>query len=161
MRALQSQLLSVKTQISEIDKRIAHDHLANTRQLQTINANIKRIGAAPARPIRATTCPIVCATLSPHPRTIYELWDKYTIGIGGRKPAREFNAQERGKVKYKYYRRKKIWDLILSLTRNGLAHHVVIDQIYQVYGREKSVTQIIKRIQDDNKRNYTHPMLEV
>ena len=161
LRALQSQLLSVKTQISEIDKRIAHDHLANTRQLQTINANIKRIGASPARPIRATTCPMVSAALSPHPRTIYELWDEYTIGIGGRKPAREFTAQERGKVKYKYYRRKKLWDLISSLTRNGLAHHVVIDRIYQVYGREKSVTQIIKRIQDDNKRSYTHPMLEI
>ena len=161
LRALQSQLQTVKNQIFEIDKRMQDNQLANTRQLQTINANVKRIGASPGRPIRSTSSAPVSAALSPHPRTLYELWDEYTQGIGGRKPAREFNAQERGKVKYKYYRRKKVWDLIASVTRSGLEHHVVIDRIYQVYGREKSVTQIIKLIQSDQRREYTPPLLQV
>ena len=39
-------------------------------------------------------------------RTLYDLWNEYVIGIGGRKPAREFTATDRGKLKYKYYRRK-------------------------------------------------------
>jgi len=56
-------------------------------------------------------------------------------GIGGRKPAREFSSEKRGKVKYKYYRRKKVWDLVSSLTRNGLECHVAIDRIYQEYVR--------------------------
>ena len=103
LRALQSQLQGIKSQIAEIDKRQVTDALASTRQLQTLNANIKRIGLSPARPIRNTTSNPISAGLSAHPRTLYELWDEYTNGIGGRKPAREFTSQERGKVKYKYY----------------------------------------------------------
>ena len=71
----------------------------------------------------------------------------------------EFNAQERGMVKYKYCRRNKVWRLITLLTRSGLEHHVVIDQIYQVYGQEKSVTQIIKCIQVDKKRQFMPSLL--
>ena len=161
MRALQSQLQGIKTQIVEIDNRLVTDALATTRQLQTLNANMKRIGQSPARPIRSTTSRPVSAVLSPHPRTLYEVWDEYNNGIGGRKPAREFSSQERGKVKYKYYRRKKVWDLVSALTRTGLDCHVAIDRIYQVYGRGKSVTQIIQNIIADHKRRYTPPLLQV
>ena len=159
MRALQSQLQGIKTQIAEIDNRLVTDALATTRQLQTLNANMKRIGQSPARPIRSTTSRPVSAVLSPHPRTLYEVWDEYNNGIGGRKPAREFSSQERGKVKYKYYRRKKVWDLVSALTRTGLDCHVAIDRIYQVYGRGKSVTQIIQNIIADHKRRYTPPTI--
>ena len=161
MRALQSQLQGLKTQIGEIDNRLVNDNLATTRQLQTLNANIKRIGLSPGRPIRSTTSRPVSAALSPHPRTLYELWDEYNNGIGGRKPAREFNSQERGKVKYKYCRRKKVWDLVSSMIRNGLECHVAIDRIYQVYGRGKSVTQLIQLITADHRRKYTPPLLQV
>ena len=161
LRAVQSQLQGIKNMLAEIDKRQVADALANTRQLQTINANIKRVGLSPGRPIRATTSNPISADLSAHPRTLYELWDEYNNGIGGRKPAREFSAQERGKVKYKYYRRKKFWDLVSGLTRNGLEAHVAIDRIYQVYGRGKSVTQIIQHIIIDKKRGYTPPMLAI
>ena len=87
--------------------------------MRALNANIKQIAASPARPVQASSSATTSAALSPHPRTLFELWDEYTKGIGRRKPAREFNAQERGKVKYKYYRRKKAWDLIVSLPRSG------------------------------------------
>ena len=74
---------------------------------------------------------------------------------------RELSAQERGKVKYKYYGRKKFWDLVSALTRNGLEAHVAIDQLYQVYSQGKSVTQIIQHIIIDKKRGYTPPMLAI
>ena len=63
LRALQSQLQTVKNQIFEIDKRMQDNQLANTRQLQTINANVKRIGASPGRPIRSTSSASVSAAL--------------------------------------------------------------------------------------------------
>ena len=162
VRALQSQLMGVKAQLEDITKLIKEENIAKGRQLQALNANIKRIGLSPARPIRRTEgISTQSASLSPHPRTLYELWDEYVIGIGGRKPAREFTSRDRGKLKYKYYRRKKLWDLVSALTRSGLTHHVAIDQIYQVYGRQNSVTTIIAAIKRDGKTNFIPPLLRV
>ena len=162
VRALQSQLMGVKAQLEDITKLIKEENIAKGRQLQALNANIKRIGLSPARPIRLTEgISTQSASLSPHPRTLYELWDEYVIGIGGRKPAREFTSRDRGKLKYKYYRRKKLWDLVSALTRSGLTHLVAIDRIYQVYGRQNSVTTIIAAIKRDGKTNFIPPLLRV
>ena len=162
VRALQSQLMGVKAQLEDITKLIKEESIAKGRQLQALNANIKRIGLSPARPIRRTEgISTQSASLSPHPRTLYELWDEYVIGIGGRKPAREFTSRDRGKLKYKYYRRKKLWDLVSALTRSGLTHLVAIDRIYQVYGRQNSVTTIIAAIKRDGKTNFIPPLLRV
>ena len=162
VRALQSQLMGVKAQLEDITKLIKEENIAKGRQLQALNANIKRIGLSPARPIRLTVgISSQSASLSPHPRNLYELWDEYVIGIRGRKPAREFTSTDRGKLKYKYYRRKKLWDLVSALTRSGLTHHVAIDRIYQVYGRRNSVTTIIAAIKRDGKTNFIPPLLRV
>ena len=59
----------------------------------------------------------------------------YISGVVGKKLEREFTALDRKKIKYKYYRRKRLFDLVLSLTRSCLTHLVAIDQIYQVYER--------------------------
>ena len=100
VRALQSQLMGVKAQLEDITKIIKEENIAKGQQLHALNANIKRIGLSPARPIRLTEgISTQSASLSPHPRTLYELWDKHVIGIGGRKPAREFTATDRGKLK--------------------------------------------------------------
>ena len=100
VRALQSQLMGVKAQLEDITKLIKEENIAKGQQLHALNANIKRIGLSPARPIRLTVgISSQSASLSPHPRTLYELWDKHVIGIGGRKPAREFTATDRGKLK--------------------------------------------------------------
>ena len=84
-----------------------NNNLATTRQLQILNAKIRQTGLSPARPIQSTTSRPVSATLSPYSRTLYELWDEYKNRIGGHKPARELSSQERGKVKYMHYRRKR------------------------------------------------------
>ena len=162
LRAMQSQLHSVKSSIQDLEKRIEANHMSASRTLQSISANIKRFGVSPARPVTRLSSgqASVTACLSAHPRTLYELWDEYTVGIGGSKPAREFTALERGKCKYRYYRRKIAWDLIARrLQRSGLEVHVIIDRIYQHYGRECSVTDITKAIQEDKKRNYVPPIL--
>jgi len=73
IRALQSQVMGVKAQIDEVSKLIVEDNVAKGGQLQTLNANIKRLRLSPGRPIRATVGRVENATLSAHPRTLYEL----------------------------------------------------------------------------------------
>ena len=89
-------------------------------------------------------------TLSPHPRDLFTLWQEYEFGIGGRKPARQFTVGERAKVKFKYCRRKILWDVIDGLVRSGNTAPVAIDKIYDAYGRV-SVSDIINKIRQDTR----------
>lgn len=146
------------------------------RQFSTLNRNIQRVAIAPARPIRAAgdqqqpqqdgnearaniEIPFA-STLSPLPRTLYDLWTEYQYGIGGRKAAKDFTATERGRVKYSYHRRKVVWDVIAGLVRAGHTSNVAIDRIYDVYGRGQSVTNIINRMRRDRAQG-GHPNLRV
>ncbi len=70
-------------------------------------------GVAVAAHQNAAAHPLLVADLSPTPRDLYVLWDKYQFGIGGRKPARLFTRTEKGAVKHKYHRRRVIGDLSL------------------------------------------------
>ena len=87
------------------------------------------------------------ATLAPTPRTLAELWEEYQFGIGGRKPAKDWNPTERGNrqhgIKQKYYRRKFVWYTIEELMRRGHTRNAAINKIRSVYGWRCSVTQII------------------
>ncbi|KAA8497596.1 hypothetical protein FVE85_5181 [Porphyridium purpureum] len=42
------------------------------------------------------------AALAKNPRTIHDLWNEYMFGLVGNKPAKDFTAPERGRVKFKY-----------------------------------------------------------
>ena len=99
--------------------------------------------------------------MSSCPRTLQELWMEYESGIGGRKAARLFTAQERGRVKHKYTRRKHVWDLIKLLIQAGLTYQTACDRIYNVYGHATPVTAIINRFNHDKKRGNLHPDLLV
>ena len=101
------------------------------------------------------------ASLSPTPRTLFALWEEYMVGLGGRKPARDFTMHERGGAnKYKYCRRKVVWDLIESMMRSGLSSHVCIDRIYAAYGENRSVTEIINCVRrDKNEGNLPHGLV--
>jgi hypothetical protein len=94
-------------------------------------------------------------------RDLYGLWQEYHQGIGGRKAARLFSRAERGRVKFKYCRRKVVWDLVSRLVNSGLTSQVACDRIYAVYGPSTSVTNIIKRIQTDIKNWTMHDNLRV
>ena len=70
-----------------------------------------------------------------------------------------FTPHERGRVKHKYHRRKIIWDIINGLVRSGMTSNVAIDRIYQVYGRNQTVTTIINRLKIDRRNNTVHQLL--
>jgi hypothetical protein len=116
---LHREIQELRTQQSLHDQRIEGNF---TR----LNRNIRRIAVQPAQQVRAMNVENenndgdnYVSTLSPTPRTLYILWQEYEFGIGGRRPARLFTPAERGKVKYSYYRRKVVWDVIASLVRAG------------------------------------------
>lgn len=89
------------------------------------------------------------STLCTKPRDLFQLWEEYEFGVGGRKAAKRFSTRERGRVKYKYHRRKVVWDKIKELIRRGHSHHTAIDEIYRIYGEQSTVTQIINTMRQD------------
>jgi Transcriptional activator of glycolytic enzymes len=131
-----------------------------------MNHNINRIGIQPARPIRIRAMPVQegqivqagdegqgekcnlvgAPLLSPTPRNLHILWQEFQFGIGGRKAAKLFTREERGRCKYTYHRRKVVWDRIQTMIREGHTSETAIDTIYDRFGREKSVTKIINEM---------------
>jgi Transcriptional activator of glycolytic enzymes len=101
------------------------------------------------------------ATLMPNPKSLHDLWTEYLHGVGGRKPARLFSETERGRVKYKYTRRKVIWDVVRDLVSLGHTSHRAIDMIYNVYGPQTSVTDIINRLRRDKRSGNLNPNLRI
>ena len=75
---------------------------------------------------------------------------EYESGLNGQKPAHDFTAAERGANKFTYSRRKVVWDAVEKLMKRGNAAEVAIDRILAVYGRDKSVTNVINRMKKDN-----------
>ena len=100
------------------------------------------------------------SSLSKTPKTLFVLWQEFEVGIGGRKPARLFTRVERGRVKCLYCRRKVLWEAVARLVRAGFTAHVAIDRIYEAYGVDKTVSQIINQMMKD-RRNGGHPLLQV
>lgn len=130
------------------------------RKLDMVNRNVRRIAIQPGARQAAGNHAVGpgAARLSANPRTLYALWNEYTVGIGGRKAARLFSAQERGREKYKFHRRKVVWEVINRLIRSGRTAQTAIDMIYAVYGHV-SVTTIINRMRQDRALG-GHPNLE-
>jgi hypothetical protein len=71
--------------------------------------------------------------------------------VVGRLPA-ILRPQERGVDKYRYYRRKHVWDIVANLVNAGIQARVAVDRVYSHYGANKPVTRLIKDIMQD-KRN--------
>ena len=169
MMILYSQNAILGREFSELRASVENNAATNLRNHNVLNRNINRIAMAPARlvagaiaaapagpgnnlPPPANVVVVGGGTLSPLPRTLYDLWVEYQTGIGGRKPAREFTAQERGADKYRFYRRKHVWDIVTNLVNAGVQARVAVDRIYSHYGANSSVTKIISDIMRD-KRN--------
>jgi hypothetical protein len=163
--ALHSQYFQLRSSHDALRETITNNHLQVTRGVSMIISNTNRLAMAPFGRSRAasggegggtaTTVNNV-ATLSPTPRTLHMLWQEYTVGIGGRKPARQFTSAERGLVKHRYSHRKYFWDVIDKLILRGFTAQVAIDGVYNRYGRELCVTKIIDRIKRD-RRGHTVP----
>ena len=91
------------------------------------------------------------ATLSNCPRSLFKLWQEYEFGLQGWKAAKRFTSRERGRVKYKYHRRKVVWDTILRLLRRGHSIHTAVGEIERVYGEGKTVSTYINLLRNDQR----------
>ena len=160
LRVMHSSIFQMRSQLEDLIKNIAQEQVTTRRNYSILNANIRRYMNKPARPLSRNTRLgvseghsnyVASVSLSPNPRTIYDLWEEWTVGIGGRKPAKDFTAVERGKVKYKYCRRKIVWDLITKLVKGGMTAHVAMDNILETYGRCEPLTKLINMIMRDRR----------
>lgn len=93
------------------------------------------------------------AVLSPHPKTLHQLWDEYIRGNGHNKPAKFFTRAERGRAKSKYSRRLVFWKTVERLTNRNIPADEAIDRIRVHYGINKSVTAIINALRTDRNGN--------
>ena len=89
-------------------------------------------------------------------KTLFDLWDEYTVGLEGRKPSKLYTSTERGRCKYKYTGRKVVWSKIEELVLGGHTAHAAINMIFDHYGKEKSVTQVINLMRKD-RLNKSYP----
>jgi hypothetical protein len=166
MMVLYSQNAILGREFSALRASVENTAATAVQNYYTLNCNINRVAMAPARvlpgPAATSGQPVAQAggnnnqqqvaanvvvgggTLSPLPRTLYDLWVEYTTGIGGRKAARDFTAYERGRDKYRFYCQKHVWDIVSNLVNAGVNSRVVaVDRIYNHYGASKSVTKVI------------------
>jgi hypothetical protein len=184
--AVQSLASQIRRELHELRTHQMADRVSTQKGFTIVNANIRRIALQPGvrGVVMGTTgdgrghddirtggtaqLPAVTghsatpASLSPNPKNLFELWQEYQAGIGGRKAAKLFTQSERGgKVKHKYHRRKVVWSMVDGLVRLGLTADAAIDQIYGVYGHQTSVTNIINNIKKDRKNGTLNPNLRV
>lgn len=171
--ATYARVAAIERKQDDFHNEYRQDKAATIRRLERLERNVQRIAIAPYQRQQNATGPgqneqdgggagdqeaaAAVATLSRCPRDLYTLWIEYEYGLDGRKPARQFTARERGQVKFKYSRRKLAWDAIDRMIRSGSTAQVACDRIYSVYGREKSVTQLIECLRRDHPAG--HPNL--
>jgi hypothetical protein len=106
--------------------------------------------------------PPLVAWLCACPRTLHDLWREYEFGDAGCKPAKDFTIQERGKDRYKYYRRNVFWIVVGRMVLAGWSWECACDKVYAVYGQRLSVTKIIAcMIRDKKVGDGGHPELRV
>ena len=180
---LQGGILAVRNGLTEIRRDQEVDRTRVNRQHNMLLSNMQRLAIRPAVAIQQQQgnnsgnsnnnnntnqtanigeVEIVnAATLSPTPKSLYILWHEWMHGIGGRKAARFFTASERGKEKYKFCRRKVLWDLVGEMVRSGLEANVAIDRIYHVYGANRTITYILNQLKVDKRNNTLHPTLRM
>ena len=188
MLQLQSGFMTLRRENIELRNEISAMMLAMERGFHVVNGNVRRValqpvartrvaaaaggGAAGAGVViggddeRALLAPALAvmtspATLMANPKSLYDVWNEYLHGVGGRKPARLFSEAERGRVKFKYSRRKVIWDVVRKMVSLGHTANRAIDLIYEVYGPQTSVTEIINRLRRDKNNGTLNPNLQM
>ena len=174
-----NQLGSLQGEIAGVRQDLAALNEVMMAQFAIVNTNLGLVAGQPIHQLNPAAAPqqtntnqnggsgvainplVHTAELSPTPKNIYVLWEEWMSGIGGRKAARLFSSQERGRVKHKFCRRKVVWDLIARLVRSGFTAQVACDRIVAVYGQSTTVTNIIARLRNDIRAKRLHPTLTV
>lgn len=121
VRAMYSQVIGLRRELQETREEMNRLSDRNYQQQQQINRSVRRIALQPVQRRQNNQQlgggalggqGVNTATLSRNPRTLFILWQEFEFGIGGRKPAKDFTAIERGRSKYAYHRRKVVWERI-------------------------------------------------
>ena len=182
LQAMMSQMNNLQASMASLTEEMREarevNRLAMEGHFRIVNQNLRWIQRHPLRLMQraanqhhgeqqlrngGAVRPILRAELSPTPKTLYDLWEEWTKGIGGRKPACQFTPQERGKkeVKHKFCRRKIVWARISLLVNAGYSAQVACDKIYDAYGQSTTVTQIINRMKEDKAQGRVPESLQV
>lgn len=185
IHTLLSQMAILQAKFTQLVEAVEAQRMSNVEQFRTVHVTMRRIGNQPLRMLHraaghhaadhaAAAAPVAVgaafanpvhhdppAELSPTPRSLQALWDEWNVGIGGRKPARLFTREERGRVKFKFCRRKVVWELICLHIRANRTAQDAIEKLYEVYGQTTSVTDIINRLKADIRGGRLHPDLRV
>jgi hypothetical protein len=90
------------------------------------------------------------ATLYSNPKMLSVLWDEYVNGIGGRKPAKDFTDDQRGRVSAKYSQRKVFWDCMTRLLAHGLTKESAFQRLESIY--PGSLTNKLTALRRDENR---------
>ena len=168
---LVSEMTAFRDEMRDMFMRLSADQSQTNRDVKRFEALFKRYSAMPGRRVApaglgnstsnstGTTGNITGppAKLCSRPQNLYVVWEEYITGIGGNKPAKQFTSTERGAVKHVYSKRKGFWDLVQRMVNNGYTAQVSVDRIYAVYGQDKPVSYILKKILADKKNNHVHP----
>jgi Transcriptional activator of glycolytic enzymes len=176
IQAVLAQNAAIRLQNSEILVTLNNQHDSLKGELATLKRVVARFANRPAQttggffaPRQAAAAPNVEnssvgeangaganndtipyeATLSNSPKDLHVLWQEYEFGLQGRRAAKRFTTRERGRVRYKYHRRKVVWDKIAQMIHQGYSCYTAVDAIYRVYGPDKTVTEIINLMRVD------------
>ena len=85
------------------------------------------------------------AVLCKRPKSLHVVWHEYEFGVGGKKAAKLFTHEERGRNKFTYCLRKPFWELVEDMIRHGYNHNTAIDKIEDEH-RNMTVTATLQAI---------------
>ena len=152
-----AKICGMENHIHDMQSNQGGHHGELMKRLEKIERNVRRMSVVPARRVASSggggvsganeSQAVRPANLCKCPKTLYVLWAEFESGVGGNKPARLFTASERGTVKFKYCRRKIVWDVIDDLVKRGLSSDVAIDRVYaECGGPNAKINDVIARL---------------
>mmetsp|Transcript_23771 Transcript_23771/g.67202 ORF Transcript_23771/g.67202 Transcript_23771/m.67202 type:complete len:349 (-) Transcript_23771:70-1116(-) len=99
-------------------------------------------------------------TLCRKPENLFTVWQEFTLGICGSKPAYKFTKSEINlkHIKTRYCQRKPTWDVIRAMIKKGFTAEQAIEKIYEVYGKDIALRTLLNRIVKDTIANTLRPM---
>ncbi|KAG6956282.1 hypothetical protein JG688_00011502 [Phytophthora aleatoria] len=172
--ALHSQIAAGRRLMAEVMNEVQRARRVSQREMQKTQTVLRRLAMKPCLSREAITSDGhpessanasapqrgLVARLSKRPKDLFELWHEYQFGCGGLKPANDATAVERGLNKFACSRRKVFWNVVANLVRSGFTSGTAIDKVYDVYGRQLSVSSVFVALRTDRKRG-GHPSLRV
>ncbi len=117
--AIYSQIAGVSRRQAQAESQTQLYHTRTDSKLEAMNLNLRRITIQPVQRVQhganegnsnnLAVAEIVLA-LSPRPRNLHILWQEYWFR--GEEASKAVYSHQRGGLKFKYCRRKVVWDII-------------------------------------------------